>query len=171
MDQPHLAPVLPAEYLASDSDHSFSKESLITALGPWEKKAEMGAQSLLWTFYGIHFLSHPQTLSPSRPGPGPHPITSGHSVWYRVRLVRRQTRIHTELWVSNNRKHLTCARVREAPKGRALELDLCPPIFMSMEVNEGLRQGPVLQSHTYLDPSPCCVIWDKLLNLSEPRDL
>lgn len=42
---------------------------------------------------------------------------------------------------------------------------------MSMEVNEGRRQGPVLQSHTYLDLSPCCVIWDKLLNLSEPRDL
>ena len=58
-----------------------------------------------------------------------------------------------------------------SPKGRALELDLCPPTFMSMEVNEGRRQGPVLQSHTYLDLSPCCVIWDKFLNLSEPRDL
>ena len=73
--------------------------------------------------------------------------------------------------MSNKRKRLTCARVRDAPKGRALKLDLCPPIFMSMGVNEGWRQGPVLQSHTYLDLSPCCVIWDKLLNLSEPRDL
>lgn len=56
-------------------------------------------------------------------------------------------------------------------KGRALEVDLCPPIFMSMGVNEGRRQGPALQSQTYLALSPCCVIWDKLLNLSEPRDL
>ena len=42
---------------------------------------------------------------------------------------------------------------------------------MSMGVNEGQRQGPALQSQTYLALSPCCVIWDKLLNLSEPRDL
>lgn len=42
--------------------------------------------------------------------------------------------MHTELWVSNRREHLTCARVREAPQ------------------RKGFRAGP-LSPHIYVHGS------------------
>lgn len=134
----------------SDSTQSLSKEPLITALDA-QKKAGKNVQFCVLLPAQALGLPWVQDLTE---------VTSGPRVWYRDRCEMRLAR-DTGLWVSSRREHLYLPRSGKPPKGR--------DSHGHGEGNVGWRQRPARGSQIYLDLSPCCVTWEKLLNLSEPR--